>query len=61
MSSAKRWVALLVLLAGGGPLVTCATCDRYGPLSGSFDVYSSNDDLVQDVFDLFCCDDDDDD
>lgn len=55
-------VKLLVLLAGGMPLVTYATCDRTGPQSGVVNLVSSNDDFVQDTLDFIFggdCDDDD--
>ncbi len=57
----RRRVRLLALLAGGIPLATFATCDRTGPLSGTFNLVSSNDHLVDDVLDFVFGDDRDDD
>ena len=54
----KRLATFLALLAGGLPLVTVGSCDRYGP-GGSFRLISSNDDFVQDALDIVFGDDDD--
>ena len=55
-----RLGGLLVLLMGASPTITVVTCDqpRQGP--GQLFVASSNDDLFEDVFEVFFEDDDDD-
>ena len=57
----RRLLSLVLLVVTGAmPLVTTGTCYNYGGSFG-YDVCSTNDHLVRDVLNLFCCDDDDDD
>jgi hypothetical protein len=61
MRRRRYLLKLLALFAGGVPLVTYATCDRTGPHSGTFNLISSNDHLVQNVLDFVLGDHHDDD
>ena len=60
MKLAKRRALILALLLGGVPLVTFVTCDQQGN-GGGFDVFSTNNDLLDDAGDFIFGDDDDDD
>jgi hypothetical protein len=52
-------VLLMMMMTGAMPLATAATCYNYGPQNLGYDLYSTNNDLVHDVLNLFNDDDDD--
>ncbi len=60
MSRIAKRLGLLALLAGFMPIATVATCDR-SATGGHAVLTSSNENLLEDVIDLFWDDDDDDD
>jgi hypothetical protein len=57
----RTLAVLLMMMTGAMPLATAATCYNYGPQNFGYDLFSTNDDLVHDVLNLFNDDDDDDD
>ncbi len=55
----RRIASLVLLVTGAMPLLTAGTC--YNTRTGfGYDLYSTNDDLVDDVLELFSDEDDDD-
>lgn len=56
----RTLAVLLLLMTGAMPLATAATCYNYGPQDFGYDLFSTNDDLVHDVLNLFDDGDDDD-
>jgi hypothetical protein len=58
MKKRRLLPALLVLVTGAMPLVTMGTCYNEGGRIG-YDLYSTNSNLAQDVFDLLFEEDDD--
>ena len=50
---------LLLLVTGAMPLVTTGACYNTGSSFG-YDLFSTNDDLVEDFFELFSCEEEDD-
>jgi hypothetical protein len=59
MKRQRLLTLVLLLVTGGVALVTTGTCYNFGTAFG-YEVYSTNDNLVEDVLGLFCCEDDDD-
>lgn len=61
MRHLRRRALLLALLVGGIPLVTFVTCDQNGN-QGGFNLFSTNDNFLDDATDfVFGGDEDDDD